>query len=291
MTALHVTDDKQLLIHDKSTVTDCPHDASNRHAYRTVRRDRSHAGARALRRATLAPAWDVGRPQRAIYNLEIAGEVGHAVLDVGCGIGAHTFFFRSRSHLAWGVDPSPHLIDRAQRRAKKEHLPITFCVENLLRLERLAQKFDCAVDAGSFHGIDVAARQAYAASLHATLVPGGNLYLLCVGEHERGRGGPVRVRKDELRAVFANGWRVDGIEASLLESRIYPGGANAWLLRATRVSSGGFTTSGGRGPPSHRGHRLSPPTPSRLRSRAKNREGAYRHCCSGRSARIALPWR
>jgi hypothetical protein len=29
-------------------------------------------------------------------------------------------------------------------------------------------------------------------------------------------------------------FRVDSIEASLIESRGYPGGANAWLAKATR---------------------------------------------------------
>ncbi|MDB4966452.1 MAG: Methyltransferase type 11 [Myxococcales bacterium] len=183
-----------------------------------------------------APAWDVGRPQRAIYDLELAGEIGRAVLDVGCGIGEHALFFAERGHTACGVDPSARSIAKAQKRARQRNLPICFVVEELLQLGRLGMPFDAAVDAGSFHRIDIAARADYAASLRTVVKPGGRLFVLCFGDHERGRGGPRRVSQDELRATFDRGWRIDGIDSSSIESHIYPGGANAWLLRATRTS-------------------------------------------------------
>jgi SAM-dependent methyltransferase len=181
------------------------------------------------------PAWDVGRPQRAIYDLEAAGQIGREVVDVGCGVGEHALFLAGRGHVACGVDPSARAIARAQRRAARERLPVAFVVEELLQLGRLRRPFDCAVDAGSFHRVEQAARVAYAASLRTVVKPGGRLYLLCFGDHERGRGGPRRVTQEELRATFAAGWRIDGVEASAIESHIYPGGANAWLLRATRL--------------------------------------------------------
>jgi len=53
---------------------------------------------------------------------------------------------------------------------------------------------------------------------------GGQLYLLCFGDHERGRGGPRRLSAVELRAAFASGWRVDAVEGSRIESPIYPAG-------------------------------------------------------------------
>jgi SAM-dependent methyltransferase len=183
----------------------------------------------------LAPAWDVGRPQRAIYDLEQRGLIGPEVLDVGCGIGEHTFFFATRGHAACGVDPSALPIARAQNRAHKQRLPVVFVVEQLLQLDRIGRRFDCAVDAGSFHRVELSARTAYAAALGSVVKPGGRLFVLCFGDHERSRGGPRRVSQDELRATFASGWRIDGIDDSRIESHIYPGGANAWLLRATRL--------------------------------------------------------
>src|SRR5262245_28983837 len=135
----------------------------------------------------LAPAWDVGRPQRAIYDLETAGQIGREVVDVGCGIGEHALFFAARGHVACGVDPSARAIARALKRARDGRLSVAFVVEELLQLGRLVRRFDCAVDAGSFHRVEVAARPAYAAALGRVVKPGGRLYLLCFGDHERGR--------------------------------------------------------------------------------------------------------
>lgn len=181
------------------------------------------------------PAWDVGRPQRAIYDLELAGELGHEVLDVGCRVGEHALFLAEHGHAACGVDPSPAHIEKARKRARERRLPVAFVVEELLQLGRLGRQFDTAIDAGSFHRIEVAARAAYAESVRAAVRPGGRLFVLCFGDHERGRGGPRRVSQAELRTAFAKGWRVDRIDDAVIESHIYPGGANAWLMAATRV--------------------------------------------------------
>jgi SAM-dependent methyltransferase len=184
----------------------------------------------------LAPAWDVGRPQRAIYELEVAGELPREVLDVGCGTGEHALFLAARGHVVAGVEPSARAVARAQRRARERGLPAAFIVEELTRLERLGRRFDCALDAGSFHRIELQQRADYARALASVVRPGGRLFVLCFGDHERGRGGPRRVSRDELRTVLegAGHFRVDAIEATSIESRGFPGGANAWLAKATR---------------------------------------------------------
>jgi len=184
----------------------------------------------------LAPAWDVGRPQRAVYELEVAGEIGHEVLDVGCGAGEHALFLAARGHVVAGVEPSARMVARAQRRARERGLSAAFVVEELTRLDRLGRRFDCAVDAGSFHRIELSQRAEYARALASVVRPGGRLFVLCFGDHERGRGGPRRVSRDELRTVLegAGHFRVDAIEATSIESCGFPGGANAWLAKATR---------------------------------------------------------
>jgi cyclopropane fatty-acyl-phospholipid synthase-like methyltransferase len=184
----------------------------------------------------LAPAWNVGRPQRAVYELEVAGELGRAVLDVGCGTGEHALFLAERGHVACGVDPSARAVARAQARARERGLAATFVVEELTHLGRIGRRFDSAIDAGSFHRVELPQRADYARALGNVLLPGGRLFVLGFGDHERGRGGPRRVTREELRTVFegAGNFRVDTIEPTLIESRGYPGGANAWLLKATR---------------------------------------------------------
>ena len=195
-----------------------------------------HDQARGRYPEPLAPAWDVGRPQRAIYELEMRGALGREVLDVGCGSGEHALFLAARGHAAWGVDPSARAIARAQRQARERGLGVTFVAEELTRLERLGRRLDCAVDAGAFQRLELMQRADYARALAAVIRPGGRLFLLCFGDHERGPGGPRRVTREELRTVFegAGLFGIDAIAATLFESRGYPGGANAWLLEATR---------------------------------------------------------
>jgi SAM-dependent methyltransferase len=184
----------------------------------------------------LAPAWDVGRPQRAVYELDVAGEIPRSVLDVGCGTGEHALFLAGRGHVASGVDPSARAIARATRRARERQLPVAFMTEELSRLERLGRSFDGALDAGSFHRVELDKRADYARALASVVRPGGRLFVLCFGDHERGPGGPRRVTRAELCTVLegAGLFGVDAIEPSLIESRGYPGGANAWLAKATR---------------------------------------------------------
>ncbi len=184
----------------------------------------------------LAPAWDVGRPQRAVYDLELAGEIPRAVVDVGCGTGEHALFLAARGHVVCAVDPSARDVARAMRRARERGLRVAFATEELTRLERLGRSFDGALDAGTFHRVELGARADYARALASVVRPGGRLFVLCFGDHERGPGGPRRVSRAELCTVLegAGLFAVDAIEPSLIESRGYPGGANAWLAKARR---------------------------------------------------------
>jgi cyclopropane fatty-acyl-phospholipid synthase-like methyltransferase len=180
------------------------------------------------------PALDVGRPQRAVYELEIAGQIGREVLDVGCGVGEQALFLAARGHVVCGVDPSEVAIALAQKQARRRQLPVVFVAGEVEAVAGLGRRFDTVLDVGDVHRVPTAARTSYAARLRQLLHPGGRLYLWCFGDHERAPGGPPRLTREQLRAAFAHGWRVDAIEAALLESHTWPGGAHAWLLTATR---------------------------------------------------------
>ena len=47
--------------------------------------------------------------------------------------------------------------------------------------------------------------------------------------------GPRRVSQEEIRGSFADGWRIDSIEASVIETNMQDGDAQAWLATITRV--------------------------------------------------------
>ena len=61
------------------------------------------------------------------------------------------------------------------------------------------------------------------------------MFVLCFSENQPGDFGPRRVRKDEIRAAFADGWSVDAIDAVRMPITIFPDGIYAWRASLTRV--------------------------------------------------------
>ena len=73
------------------------------------------------------------------------------------------------------------------------------------------------IDSGVFHVFGDDDRARYVASLAAVLRPVGACYLMCFSDRQPGTWGPRRVRADELRAAFSDGWAVESITAGTLE--------------------------------------------------------------------------
>ena len=178
---------------------------------------------------------DLGRPQRAIYDLVQASAFAGETLDVGCASGEHALMLAAHGLRATGVDDAPAALLRAQKKARERGLAVDFHTLDLLRLPALGRTFDGAIDVGTLHRFAPGERAAYARSLRGVLRAGARLHVLVFGEHEVGHGGPARITQAELRGAFADGFSVDGIVASRFESLIFPGGAHAWLATLTRL--------------------------------------------------------
>ena len=73
------------------------------------------------------------------------------------------------------------------------------------------------IDSGVFHVFGDDDRARYVASLAAVLRPAGACYLMCFSDRQPGNWGPRRVRADELRAAFSDGWTVESITAGTFE--------------------------------------------------------------------------
>jgi len=85
-----------------------------------------------------------------------------------------------------------------------------------------------------FHTFDDDDRVRYVSGLAAVMSPGGRVFLLCFSDRQPGDWGPRRIREDELRANFADGWRVDSIEPAELAVTLFPEPVQAWLATITR---------------------------------------------------------
>ncbi|HET9649680.1 MAG TPA: class I SAM-dependent methyltransferase [Microlunatus sp.] len=187
------------------------------------------------------PPWDIGRPQPVFQTLADSGSLRGRVLDAGCGTGEHTLLAAANGLDATGVDSSPKAIALARKKAAARQLPVRFLLVDALALDGLNERFHTVLDSGLFHVFDDAQRPRYVAALHAVLVPGGSLFLMCFSERQPGTIGPRRVTRAEIEASFADGWKIDSIEPAqfALTEQFAPtfGGAaaDAWLATITRL--------------------------------------------------------
>jgi cyclopropane fatty-acyl-phospholipid synthase-like methyltransferase len=177
------------------------------------------------------PPWDIGRPQPSLAEVELVGRV----LDVGCGTGERALMAASRGFEAVGLDAAPTAIRLATEKAAARGLSVRFVVGDALDLASLGEQFDTVIDCGLFHVFDDGNRAKYVSSLTSVVPAGGRLYITCFSENQPGDWGPRRVTQEEIRTSFANGWRVDAVDAVRMPITILPDGIFAWRASLTRV--------------------------------------------------------
>ena len=182
-------------------------------------------------------AWDIGRPQPAFVRLADKGLLTGLLLDFGCGTGENSLLAASRGADVVGIDLSPTAIARAREKASERGLAARFEVADALDLERLAFTVDTVIDSGVFHVFNDDDRARYVASLAAALKSGGVCYLICFSDRQPGTWGPRRVRADEVRAAFSEGWVVESLNADTFDINPVEGTTRveAWLATITRL--------------------------------------------------------
>ena len=173
--------------------------------------------------------WYIGRPQPAFQELADRDRLAGRVLDVGCGTGEHALMAAAIGLDAMGVDAAAPAIELAKRKAAERGLSPRFLVWDALELAALGESFDTVLDCGLFHVFDDSERPRFVAALRASMPAGAWYYLLCFSDLQPGDWGPRRIRQDEIRASFIDGWRVDAIEPARLDVTIEPGHVEAWL--------------------------------------------------------------
>jgi ubiquinone/menaquinone biosynthesis C-methylase UbiE len=185
---------------------------------------------------TTPPPWDIDRPQPAFAALAETGAIRGRVVDVGCGTGEHALMAAGLGLDATGVDLASNALRTAQDKARDRGLTARFLRHDARHLADLGESFDTVLDCGLFHVLTDDDRSAYIDSLRTVLEPGGRYFMLCFSDKQPGYWGP-RLRKltrQEIIAAFAEGWRVDAIEAATIDITTDPDGIRAWLTALTR---------------------------------------------------------
>lgn len=107
-------------------------------------------------------------------------ETGDSVLDVGCGTGAVTLPVKQRvgeTGQAAGIDPSPEMIEVAQRKARHAGLEIDFRVGVIESLPYPDETFDAVTSSLMMHHLPENLQVAGLAEVMRVLKPGGRLLI------------------------------------------------------------------------------------------------------------------
>jgi SAM-dependent methyltransferase len=162
------------------------------------------------------PPWDIGRPQPVFAEL-IENEIRGDVLDAGCGTGEHALLLAARGANVTGADLSETAIRKAQTKATKRGLDVTFKAGDILTMQLADSAFDAAIDSGLFHSFSDEDRVRYVDRLVTVLRGGGRYYLMCFSDRQPGDWGPRRITRAEIEAAFADGWVIERLEPAEFE--------------------------------------------------------------------------
>jgi SAM-dependent methyltransferase len=105
---------------------------------------------------------------------------GHRVLDIGCGTGTFAIFMKS-SHVdidVVGLDPDPHALARARRKAARARADIRFDQGFSDDLPYLNGSFDHVFSTFMFHHLRAEQKKNTLAEVRRVLARGGSLHLL-----------------------------------------------------------------------------------------------------------------
>jgi ubiquinone/menaquinone biosynthesis C-methylase UbiE len=133
-------------------------------------------------------AWLLTRGREAAFReriVSLAGlQRGHSVLDVGCGTGTLAIAASRRvggDGSVYGVDPSPEMIARAERKAVKARVPVVFMRAAAEQMPFEDGRFDVVLSTLMLHHLPRNARELCAREVRRVLKPGGRVLVVDFG--------------------------------------------------------------------------------------------------------------
>lgn len=115
---------------------------------------------------------------------------GESILDVGCGTGTLAIAAKRQVGITgrvYGVDASPEMIVRAEKKAKKAGLEVVFKKAFAQKLPFPDAQFDVVLTTVMLHHLPRTARQELAVEMRRVLKPGGRVLAIDFGGTDRKR--------------------------------------------------------------------------------------------------------
>ncbi len=119
-------------------------------------------------------------------------ERGDSVLDVGCGTGTLAIAAKRQvgpTGKVFGIDPSPEMLARAQRKAIRAGLEVKFERAAAQKLPAPDAHVDVVLSTLMFHHLPLKAREDCAREMRRVLKPGGRILVVDFASHKSTRRG------------------------------------------------------------------------------------------------------
>jgi ubiquinone/menaquinone biosynthesis C-methylase UbiE len=121
-------------------------------------------------------------------QIDLAGIApNESVLDVGCGTGTLAIAAKrrvGRSGRVYGIDPSPQMIARARKKARKAGVELVFETAAIEALPFPDATFDLVLSTVMLHHLPAEARRQGVREIRRVLKPGGRLFAVDFGGSE-----------------------------------------------------------------------------------------------------------
>lgn len=159
-------------------------------------------------RGERAAPWDTGRPSSELARAITSGAVkpGRAV-ELGCGTGTNAIYLAQQGFRVTAIDIAPNALKMAKEKAEKANVTVKWIQADVLNPPEL-EPFDFIFDRGCYHGVRRQNAAGYVETVRRLSRPGTKVLIIAGNANETRSGGPPRVREEEIRRDFAEGFEI-----------------------------------------------------------------------------------
>jgi SAM-dependent methyltransferase len=177
-------------------------------------------------RADAAPPWDIGRPSSELKEAVEEGVIRPCrAVVLGCGTGTNAIYLASKGFDVTGIDIAPTALNMSRKKAEEAGVKVHWILADVLAPPEL-EPFDFIYDRGCYHGVRRQNATGYVQSVRKLSHAGTRILILAGNANEERRYGPPRVKEEELRGDFSEGFDFEWLKETRFDTED-PGGQGA----------------------------------------------------------------